>query len=50
LPRPAGVLVATAYQPHAEALENNKDAIQEYLAAIADSLKEADVQEVEVSM
>ena len=32
----------------AEAVENIKDAIQEYLAAITDSLKDADVREVEV--
>ncbi len=34
----------------AEALENIKDAIQEYLAAIDESLKQADVREVEVAM
>ena len=33
----------------AEALANIKDAIQEYLAAISDSLKDADVREVEVA-
>ena len=33
-----------------EALNNIKDAIQEYLLAIKDSLKEADVREVEVTV
>lgn len=33
-----------------EALENIKDAIQEYLAAIDESLKQADVREVEVAV
>jgi predicted RNase H-like HicB family nuclease len=33
-----------------EALANIKDAIQEYLAAITDSLKDAEVREVEVSV
>ena len=31
-----------------EAIENIKDAIQEYLAAIDDSVKDADVREIEV--
>jgi predicted RNase H-like HicB family nuclease len=33
-----------------EALENIQDAIQEYLAALADQLQGADVREVEVSV
>jgi len=33
-----------------EAIENIKDAIREYLAAITDSLDGADVREVEVSV
>jgi predicted RNase H-like HicB family nuclease len=33
-----------------EALANIKDAIQEYLAAIAESLKDAEVREAEVSV
>ncbi|PKB68120.1 MAG: HicB family protein [SAR202 cluster bacterium Io17-Chloro-G4] len=33
-----------------EAIENIKDAIQEYLAAITDSLDGAEVREVEVSV
>ena len=33
-----------------EALENIQDAIQEYLAAIEDNFKDADVREVEVSV
>jgi predicted RNase H-like HicB family nuclease len=33
-----------------EALENIQDAIQEYLAAIEDTFKDADVREVEVSV
>jgi predicted RNase H-like HicB family nuclease len=33
-----------------EALENIQDAIQEYLAALADQLKGAEVREVEVSV
>jgi predicted RNase H-like HicB family nuclease len=33
-----------------EAIENIKDAIQEYLAAIADSLRNADVREIEVAV
>ncbi len=32
----------------AEALNNIKDAIQEYLAAVYDSVKDTDVREVEV--
>jgi predicted RNase H-like HicB family nuclease len=35
-------------ETEAEALENIKDAIQEYLAAIAESIGDADVREVEV--
>ena len=31
-----------------EAIENIKDAIKEYLAAIDDSVKDADVREIEV--
>jgi predicted RNase H-like HicB family nuclease len=33
-----------------EAVENIQDAIQEYLAAIEDTFKDADVREVEVSV
>jgi predicted RNase H-like HicB family nuclease len=33
-----------------EAIENIRDAIQEYLAVIAESLKDADVREIEVSV
>lgn len=33
-----------------EALENIQDAIQEYLAAVSDSLKAQEVREVEVSV
>ena len=33
-----------------EAIENIKDAIREYLAAITDSLDDAEVREVEVSV
>ena len=33
-----------------EAIENIRDAIREYLAAIADSLKDVDVREIEVSV
>jgi predicted RNase H-like HicB family nuclease len=33
-----------------EAVENIQDAIQEYLAAIQDTFKDADVREVEVSV
>jgi predicted RNase H-like HicB family nuclease len=34
----------------AEAIENIKDAIQEYLAAIYESVKDTDVREVEVAI
>ena len=34
----------------AEALENIKDAIREYLAVVDDNLKDADVREVEVGV
>lgn len=34
----------------AEALENIEDAIREYLAIVADQLKEAEVREVEVAV
>ena len=33
-----------------EAIENMRDAIREYLAAIADSIGDADVREVEISV
>ena len=33
-----------------EAIENIQDAIQEYLAAVEDTFKDADVREVEVSV
>jgi predicted RNase H-like HicB family nuclease len=33
-----------------EAIENIRDDIREYLAAIADSLKDVDVREIEVSI
>jgi predicted RNase H-like HicB family nuclease len=33
-----------------EAMENIQDAIQEYLAAVADSLKGEDVREIEVAV
>ncbi len=33
-----------------EALENIKDAIQEYLAAISDSVRNEDVREIEVAV
>jgi predicted RNase H-like HicB family nuclease len=33
-----------------EAIENIREAIREYLAAIADSLKDVDVREIEVSV
>jgi len=33
-----------------EAIENIRDAIQEYLAAINDSIKDSDVREVEVAV
>jgi predicted RNase H-like HicB family nuclease len=34
----------------AEAIENIKDAIQEYLAAVYDSIKDANVREVEIAV
>ena len=34
----------------AEAIENIKDAIQEYLAAIYESVKDTDVREVEIAV
>jgi predicted RNase H-like HicB family nuclease len=34
----------------AEALENIRDAIREYLGAVGDSLKESNMREVEVSV
>ncbi len=34
----------------AEAIDNIKDAIQEYLAAVYDSIKETDVREIEVAV
>lgn len=37
-------------ETEAEAIENIQDAIQEYLAAVTDLLKDADVREVEVSV
>jgi predicted RNase H-like HicB family nuclease len=37
-------------ETEAEAIENIKDAIQEYLAAIYDSIKDTDVREVEVAV
>ncbi|MBL7176044.1 MAG: type II toxin-antitoxin system HicB family antitoxin [Desulfobacteraceae bacterium] len=33
-----------------EAIENIKDAIQEYLAAINESIKNADVREIEIAV
>lgn len=33
-----------------EAIDNIKDAIQQYLAAVSESLKDADVREVEVGV
>jgi predicted RNase H-like HicB family nuclease len=33
-----------------EAIENIREAIREYLAAIAESVKDADVREIEVSV
>ena len=33
-----------------EAIENIKDAIEEYLAAIYDSIKDAEVREVEITV
>ncbi|MBC8433786.1 MAG: type II toxin-antitoxin system HicB family antitoxin [Desulfobacterales bacterium] len=37
-------------ETEAEAIENIKDAIQEYLAAIYESVKDTDVREVEVAV
>jgi len=37
-------------ETEAEAIENIKDAIQEYLGAIYDSIKDTDVREVEVAV
>ncbi|MFC1814287.1 type II toxin-antitoxin system HicB family antitoxin [Thermodesulfobacteriota bacterium] len=37
-------------ETEAEAIENIKDAIQEYLAAVYDTIKDADVREVEVAV
>ncbi len=37
-------------QTEQEALENIQDAIREYLEAVADSLQQADVREIEVSV
>jgi predicted RNase H-like HicB family nuclease len=34
----------------AEAIDNIKDAIQEYLAAVYDSIKETDVREIDVAV
>jgi predicted RNase H-like HicB family nuclease len=34
----------------AESIDNIKDAIQEYLAAVYDSIKETDVREIEVAV
>ena len=34
----------------AEAIENIKDALQEYLAAVYDSVKDAEVREVEIAI
>ena len=33
-----------------EAIDNIKDAIEEYLAAISDSIKDAEVREVEIAV
>ena len=33
-----------------EAIENIKDAIEEYLAAVSDSIKDAEVREVEIAV
>jgi len=33
-----------------EAIDNIKDAIQQYLAAVSESLKDADVREIEVGV
>jgi predicted RNase H-like HicB family nuclease len=37
-------------ETEAEAMENIQDAIQEYLAAVADSLQGEDVREIEVAV
>lgn len=37
-------------ETEAEALDNIKDAIQEYLAAVHESLKDANVKEIEVAV
>ena len=37
-------------ETEAEAIENIKDAIQEYLAAVYDAIKDTDVREVEVTV
>jgi len=37
-------------ESEAEAIENIKDAIQEYLAAVYDAIKNEDVREVEVAV
>ena len=37
-------------ETEAEAIENIKDAIQEYLAAVYDAIKDTDVREVEVAV
>ena len=37
-------------QTEAEALSNINDAIQDYLAAISESMKDADVREIEVAV
>jgi predicted RNase H-like HicB family nuclease len=37
-------------ETEAEAIENIKDAIQEYLAAVYDSIKDTDVREIEVAV
>jgi predicted RNase H-like HicB family nuclease len=37
-------------ETEAEAIENIKDAIQEYLAAVYDTIKDTDIREVEVAV
>jgi predicted RNase H-like HicB family nuclease len=37
-------------ETEAEAIENIKDAIQEYLAAVYDSIKDANVREIEIAV
>lgn len=37
-------------ETEAEAMENIQDAIQEYLAAVADTLKGEDVREIEIAV